>query len=86
MQETWVQDALEEGMTTHCTILAWEIPWREEPGRATVHGVTKELDTTLWLTTSDGSQLGLFREILSLDKVCIGKLIIKAKFYLAFTT
>ena len=40
-------DALEEGMTTHCTILAWEIPWTEEPGRATVHGVAKELDTTL---------------------------------------
>ena len=47
MQDTWVQDALEEGMTTHCTILAWEIPWREEPGRATVRGVAKELDTTL---------------------------------------
>ena len=34
-------DALEEGMTTHCTILAWEIPWTEEPGRATVHGVAR---------------------------------------------
>ena len=38
MQETWVQflgqeDPLEEGMTTHSSILAWEILWTEEPGR-----------------------------------------------------
>ena len=37
MQETWVQslgqeDPLEEGMATHSSILAWRIPWREEPG------------------------------------------------------
>ena len=38
MQETWVQsldreDPLEKEMATHFTILAWEIPWIEEPGR-----------------------------------------------------
>ena len=38
MQETWVQslgqeDPLEEGMATHSSILAWRIPWTEEPGR-----------------------------------------------------
>ena len=32
MQETWVQslgweDPLEKGMVTHCSILAWRIPW-----------------------------------------------------------
>ena len=27
------EDPLEEGMATHCTILAWKIPWTEEPGR-----------------------------------------------------
>ena len=27
----WV-DSLEEGMATHCNILAWRIPWTEEPG------------------------------------------------------
>ena len=37
MQETWVQslgqeDALEEEMATHSSILAWRIPWTEEPG------------------------------------------------------
>ena len=38
MQETWVQslgreDALEKEIATHSSILAWEIPWMEEPGR-----------------------------------------------------
>ena len=38
MQETWVQslgweDPLEKEMATHSSILAWKIPWPEEPGR-----------------------------------------------------
>ena len=32
-------------MTTHSSILAWEIPWTEEPGRLHFMGC-KELDTT----------------------------------------
>ena len=37
MQEMWVpslgcKDLLEEEMATHSSILAWEIPWTEEPG------------------------------------------------------
>ena len=37
-QETWVQslgreDLLEKEMATHSSILAWKIPWMEEPGR-----------------------------------------------------
>ena len=27
-----LEDSLEEGMITHSSILAWEIPWTEEPG------------------------------------------------------
>ena len=27
------KDPLEEGMATHSSILAWRIPWTEEPGR-----------------------------------------------------
>ena len=27
------EDPLEEDMTTHSSVLAWEVPWREEPGR-----------------------------------------------------
>ena len=26
------EDPLEKGMATHCSILAWGIPWTEEPG------------------------------------------------------
>ena len=38
MQKTWVQflsqeDPLEKEMTPHSSILAWKIPWTEEPGR-----------------------------------------------------
>ena len=37
MQETWVrflgwEDPLEKEMATHCSILAWRIPWTEKPG------------------------------------------------------
>ena len=37
MQETWVrslgwEDPLEKGKATHSSILAWRIPWTEEPG------------------------------------------------------
>ena len=36
MQETWVQsldwkDLLEKGLATHTSVLAWKIPWTEEP-------------------------------------------------------
>jgi len=35
------KDPLEKEMATHSSILAWEIPWTEEPsGLHTVHGVT----------------------------------------------
>ena len=33
--------SLENGMAIHPGILAWRIPWTEEPGKATVHGVAK---------------------------------------------
>ena len=33
-------------MPTHCCILAWGIPWTEEPGRATVPWGHKESDMT----------------------------------------
>ena len=38
MQETWVRsqdwdDPLEKGMASHSSILAWRIPWTEEPDR-----------------------------------------------------
>ena len=49
MQEVQVhslgqEDPLGKEMAIHSSILAWEIPWTEEPGG--LHGVTKESDTT----------------------------------------
>ena len=46
MQETWVQslgreDPLEKEMATHSSILAWSIPWTEEPGRLLSMGLQR---------------------------------------------
>ena len=50
IQETQVQslgqeDPLEKKMATHSSILAWRIPWTEEPGGLQSMGL-QELDTT----------------------------------------
>ena len=55
MQETWVpflgwEDLLKKEMVTHTSILAWRIPWTEEPGRQRPWG-SKELDVTEQLST-----------------------------------
>ena len=39
------EDPLEEGMTTHSSILVWRIPWTEEPGGLQSMGC-KEVDMT----------------------------------------
>ena len=46
MWVTWVgslgwEDALQEGMATHSSILVWSIPWTEEPGRLQSLGLQK---------------------------------------------
>ena len=46
MRETWVQslgleDLLEKEMATYSSILAWKIPWTEEPGRLQSVGLQK---------------------------------------------
>ena len=60
MQETWVQSLgqehlLETGMETHFSVLAWRIPWTEEPGglqsvgsQRVVHNLVT--NTTMWAT------------------------------------
>ena len=50
MRESWVQslgwvDLLEKEMATHSHILAWKIPWTEEPGGLQSMGL-QESDTT----------------------------------------
>ena len=52
MWETWVQslgweDALDKGMATHSTFLAWRILWTEEPG-----GLQSEM-TKIWTRLGD---------------------------------
>ena len=49
VQETWVrspgqEDPLEKEMATHFSILAWRIPWTEEPGGLQSMG-SQESDT-----------------------------------------
>ena len=58
MQEWQVQslgqeNTLEKEMATYSSILAWEIPWTEEPGGLQSMGVTKELDTTQRLNNNN---------------------------------
>ena len=52
MQETWVwslgwEDPLEQGMATHSSTLAWEIPWTEEPGGLQSMGSQTPLSTLI---------------------------------------
>ena len=54
-QEMWVrslggEDSLEKEMETHSSILAWRIPWTEEPGRLQFMG-SYGLDTSEQLST-----------------------------------
>ena len=46
MRETWVrslgrEDPLEKEMAIHSSILAWRIPWTEEPGRLQSTGLQR---------------------------------------------
>ena len=46
MWETWIQpldweDLLEKGMATHSSILVWEVPWTEKPGRLQSTGLQR---------------------------------------------
>ena len=52
MQETWVQsvgqeDSLEKEMATHSSILAWRIPWMEEPGGLQSMGLQRATSLSL---------------------------------------
>ena len=64
MQETWVrslgwEDPLEKGMAMHCSILAWEIPWTEEPGTGCSPCGCKELDVTEAMQQTGALILGM---------------------------
>ena len=63
MQETWVrslgrEDLLKEERTTHSSILAWEIPWTEKPGRLQSTGLKKnQTPLSNWKTAATTSTL-----------------------------
>ena len=51
MQEMWIQpldqeDPLEKGMATYSSILAWQIPWTEEPGSP--YNLVDEIACGIW--------------------------------------
>ena len=68
MQETWVQflgqeDSMENGMATHSSILAWRIPWTEEPGglySMQLQRVRQDWTTNMTLFHSTVFQIFLF--------------------------
>ena len=83
-------------MATHSSILSWETPWTEEPGRLqSVHGVAKESDTTQQLNNNKsiwegGDSLRLLcceqlerQEVLQLENLGIDKQ--NAKIYPTFS-
>jgi len=58
MQETGIrslgqEDPLEKGMATHSSILAWRIPWTEEPGGLQSKGSQRDKTERLNNNTSD---------------------------------
>ena len=59
MQEIWAQslgweDLLEKGMATHSSILAWRIPWMEEPGE--LQSIGSQRVGHDWVTFTSGSR------------------------------
>ena len=64
MQETQVQslsqeDPLEKEMATHFSILAWKVPWTEEPGEIQSMG-TQRVRHTKQLSMHKGETLSSF--------------------------
>ena len=68
MQETWVQflgpeDPLEKEMATCSSILAWRIPWAEEPGELQSMG-SQESDTTQQLNLQTTTKRTLLQNLI----------------------
>ena len=61
MLETWVQslgqEDLEKEMTTHSSILAWKLPWKEEPGRLQSMGWQSQIQLSNFTFTFMNSDL-----------------------------
>ena len=75
-QETWVQslgqeDPLEKEMATHVSIIAWKIPWTEEPGRLQpyLQKVGHDLVTKTTKTNNPAQIFHNFGPLMYLDKI-----------------
>ena len=74
MQETWVQslgweDPLEEGIASHSSILAWRIPWTEEPGGLQSMELQKVVED--WVTKHTRGDLILGSPNCEIMKLCV---------------
>ena len=68
MRENWVrslgwEDPLEKGLATHPSVLAWRIPWIEQPGRLHNLWGHKESDTTKRLSLSRAEHTRLLKTL-----------------------
>ena len=62
MQKTWIQSLgqeypLEKGMAIHSSILAWKIPWTEEPGGPQSIGLQSLMQLSDWACAHTGTHL-----------------------------
>ena len=69
MQETWAwslgwEDPLEKGMATHSSVLAWKIPWTEEPGG--IQSTGSQRDKYNWTTKPFTVTLSMLWELYDL--------------------
>ena len=57
------EDPLEEGMSTHSSILAWRLPWTEEPVGYIAYGVAKSQTQLKWLSTQHSTHKPTYSSI-----------------------
>ena len=62
------EDPLEKGMVTHSTILAWEIPWIEDPGRLQSMGSQK---SQTGLKRLNNTNIPMLEKLCSLHLECV---------------
>ena len=77
LQETWVQslgwkDPLEEGMATHSSLLAWRIPWTEEPGRLQSMGSQRVRYDWSNLACTHAGDINVYMHLSSVHGVLVG--------------
>ena len=65
-QSLGLEDPLEKGIAIHSSILAWRIPWTEEPGGLSPHGVTK---SQTWLSDKHYENMKIDTKLYILEKL-----------------